>query len=94
MGAKATPRPGAHEQVSESRNSGKRKATITSPALIEWHAPHGDKSDFVNVTSTLSPEVYRLSADEMMRRKLAKELNAQLSVIFREAVVQYLKPRG
>jgi hypothetical protein len=36
----------------------------------------------------------RLLADEMVRRKLAKEPNAQLSAILREAVVQYLRPRG
>jgi hypothetical protein len=42
----------------------------------------------------LSPEVYRLLADEMVRRKLAKEPNAQLSAILREAVAQYLTPRS
>jgi hypothetical protein len=95
MSAKATPRSGARgRQISESPNSGRRTAIITSPALIEAHAPHGDKGDFVKVTATLSPEVYRLLADEMVRGKLAKEPNAQLSAILREAVVQYLKPRG
>jgi hypothetical protein len=95
MSAKATPRTGARgSQLSESRNSGRRKATITSPASIEAHAPHGEKGDFIKVTATLSPEVYRLLADEMVRRKLAKESNAQLSAILREAGVQYLRPRG
>jgi hypothetical protein len=96
MSAKATPRPRARgRQLSESRNSGRRKAIITPPpASIEAHAPHGEKGDFIKVTATLSPEVYRLLADEMVRRKLAKEPNAQLSAILREAVVQYLKPRG
>jgi hypothetical protein len=36
------------------------KAIITSPAPIEAHAPHGEKGDFIKVTATLSPEVYRL----------------------------------
>jgi hypothetical protein len=95
MRAKATPRPGARgRQLSESRNSGRRKATITSTAPIDAHAPHGEKGDFIKVTATLSPEVYRLLADEMVRRKLAKEPNAQLSAILREAVVQYLGSRG
>jgi hypothetical protein len=90
-----TAAPGARgHPASESRNSGRRKATITSPASIEAHAPHGEKSDFVKVTATLSPEVYRLLADEMVRRKLAKEPNAQLSAILREAVAQYLTPRS
>ena len=95
MSAKATPRPGARgRQLSESRHSGRRKAIITSTAPIDAHAPHGEKGDFIKVTATLSPDVYRLLADEMVRRKLAKEPNAQLSAILREAVVQYLRPRG
>jgi hypothetical protein len=80
--------------VSESRNSRRHEATVTSSAPIEAHAPHADKGEFIKVTATLSPEVYRLLADEMVRRKLAKQPNAQLSAISREAVVQYLKPRG
>jgi hypothetical protein len=95
MSAKATPQPGARgSQLSESRNSRRRKATITAPSPIEAHAPHGDKGDFIKVTATLSPEVYRLLSDEMVRRKLAKEPNAQLSAILREAVVEYLGSRG
>jgi hypothetical protein len=95
MSAKETPRPRARgRQLSENRNAGRRKATINPPAPIEAHAPHGEKGDFIKVTATLSPEVYRLLADEMVRRKLAKEPNAQLSAILREAVVQYLSPRG
>ena len=94
MSAKATPRPGARgRQLSGNRNSERRKAVITAPAPIEAHAPHGEKGDFIKVTATLSPEVYRLLADEMVRRKLAKEPNAQLSAILREAVVHYLRPR-
>jgi hypothetical protein len=94
MSAKATSRPARGRPASESRNSGRRKAPITVPAPVEAHAPHGEKGDFIKVTATLSPEVYRLLADEMVRRKLAKEPNAQLSAILREAVVKYLGPRG
>ncbi len=60
-------------------------------AVLKANPPHGEKGDFLKVTATLSPEVYRLLADEMMRRKLAKEPNAQLSAILREAVVSYLE---
>jgi hypothetical protein len=60
-------------------------------AISVANPPHGEKGDFLKVTATLSPEVYRLLADEMTRRKLAKEPNAQLSAILREAVVAYLE---
>jgi hypothetical protein len=43
------------------------------------------------VTAPLSPEGYRLLADEMMRRKLTKEPNAQLSAILRKAAASYLE---
>jgi hypothetical protein len=33
-------------------------------------------------------------ADEIVRRKLAKKPNAQLTAILREAMVQYLRPRS
>ena len=62
---------------------------VNLPAL-EANPAHGEKGDFLKVTATLSPEVYRLLAEEMTRRKLAKEPNAQLSAILREAVVAYL----
>lgn len=62
---------------------------------IEAHAPRGEKGDFLKVTATLSPEVYKLINEEALRRKLAKEPNAQLSAILREAVVAYLgRKRG
>jgi hypothetical protein len=65
----------------------------TGLTASEANPPHGEKGDFLKVTATLSPEVYRLLADEMTRRKLAKEPNAQLSAILREAVVAYLEGR-
>jgi hypothetical protein len=43
-----------------------------------------------NVLITLSPEVYKLISNEMQRRKMEREPNAQLSAILREAVVAYL----
>jgi hypothetical protein len=63
---------------------------ISVPA--DANAPHGERGDFLKVTATLSPEVYKLLSDEMQRRKLAREPNAQLSAILREAVLAYLTP--
>ncbi len=62
-----------------------------SRAALDANPPHGEKGDFLKVTATLSPNVYRLLADEMMRRKLAREPNAQLSAILREAVVSFFE---
>jgi hypothetical protein len=61
--------------------------TIPVDTPLEANAPHGEKGDFVKVTATLSPEVYELIMKEVMRRKLAKAPNAQLSAVIREAVV-------
>ncbi len=65
----------------------------TREQRIEAHRPHGEKGDYLKVTATLSPEVYKLLADEVLRRKLAKEPNAQLSAILRECVVAHLDKR-
>jgi hypothetical protein len=54
---------------------------------------HGTKGDFVKVTATLSPKVYELIMHEVMRRKLAKERDAQLSAVIREAVVAMFSGR-
>ncbi len=75
--------------ISEKQKSVSPKKTFV--AALNANPPHGEKGDFLKVTATLSPEVYRLLADEMTRRKLAKEPNAQLSAILREAVVAYLE---
>jgi len=70
------------------------KPKDVSPISIppDANAPHGERGDFLKVTATLSPEVYKLVSDEMQRRKLAREPNAQLSAILREAVLAYLMP--
>jgi transcriptional regulator of met regulon len=57
---------------------------------MDANAPHGERGDFLKVTATLSPEVYKLVSDEVQRRKLAREPNAQMSAILREAVLAYL----
>ena len=50
-----------------------RKARLSACAVRRGHAPHGERGDFLKVTATLSPEVYKLLSDEMQRRKLARE---------------------
>lgn len=79
-------------QLSESRISESRQSVSTP--VIEAHRPHGEKGDFLKVTATLSPEVYELLSAEMLRRKLARLPNAQLSAILREAVLAYLGQRS
>jgi len=50
---------------------------------------HGEKGDHIKITVTLPPDVYRLIANEVTRRKLAKEPHSQLSAIIREALVAH-----
>jgi hypothetical protein len=75
-------------RISESSISEIRKDVIP-----KTHAPHGERSDFLKLTVTLSPEVYGLVADEVKRRKLAREPNAGLSAVMREAVTEFLGKR-
>lgn len=58
---------------------------------IEANPPHGQKGDFLKVTVTLPPRIYRLIMAEVVRRKMHKERNPQLSAVIREAVVSYLE---
>lgn len=80
-------------RISENRISESSKP-VSLAGMVEPHRAHGEKGDFLKVTATLSPEVYKLISDEMQRRKLAREPNAQLSAILREAVVAYLGSRS
>jgi len=61
---------------------------------IDVNPPHGEKSAFVKVTATLSPETYRLAMAEVTRRKLAKAGDAQISAVIREALAAYLGREG
>jgi hypothetical protein len=81
-------------RMSEEGISEKRGSVPTSVRPAEVHAPHGERGDFIKVTATLSPQVYELVLDEMRRRKLAREKDAGLSAILREAVVAYLGQRN
>jgi len=62
-----------------------------TPRTLIANRPHGDKGDHIKITVTLPPEVYALIAQEVTRRKLAKEPDAQLSAIIREALVTHLR---
>jgi hypothetical protein len=55
--------------------------------------PRGERKDFVKVTVTLAPELYKLLADEAARRKMNKEPNPILSAIVREAVQDFMTRR-
>jgi transcriptional regulator of met regulon len=75
-------------RISENSNS-----EIHINAIPQAHAPHGARGDFLKLTVTLSPDVYALIADEVKRRKLAREPNAGLSAVLREAVTAFLGQR-
>ena len=77
-------------RLSETSISEKRKGVSPIAVPMDANAPHGERGDFLKVTATLSPEVYKLVSDEVQRRKLAREPNAQMSAILREAVLAYL----
>jgi len=77
-------------QVSEKR----KDADSGKVFPIEVNPPRGLKGDFVKVTATLSPETYRLAMGEVTRRKLAKQGDAQISAVIREALVAYLGREG
>src|SRR5207249_2253934 len=56
---------------------------------------YGEKGDFVKANVTLPPEVYKQVIDEVTRRKLAKEKEAVVSAVIRDAVVEkYGKKKG
>ena len=80
-------------RISDKERSEIPKSVSLKDVPAETHAPHGERGDYLKITATLSPEVYKLVSDEMQRRKLARLPNAQLSAILREAVLAYLTPR-
>lgn len=52
--------------------------------------PRGQKGGFVKVTVTLSPEIYESAMGEVLRRKLNKTGDAQISAVIREALAVFL----
>jgi len=78
----------SENQKSESQISEKEKS---EPQKLEANRPHGAKGDHIKVCVTMPPEVYEGLMAEVMRRKVAKASNAQLSAVIREAAVGFLK---
>ena len=76
-------------RLSEKRKGEKRKGA-NGKAL---HPPHGEKGGFLKVTATLAPETYELIMQEVVRRRMQKEKNGNLSAVIREAIAAYLPGR-
>jgi hypothetical protein len=55
--------------------------------------PKGQKSEFVKLSITVSPDDYDTVMDEIKRRKRAKEPDPSISAIFREALAYYLRKK-
>jgi hypothetical protein len=66
------------------------------PTPLAAPAPsiRGTRSDYVKVAATLSPEAYRLLIEELSRRKLAREVDAQASAIIRDAMIGWFGKGG
>jgi transcriptional regulator of met regulon len=58
-------------------------------ASLVANLPQGEKGAYVKIAVTLPSEVYELIATEVVRRKMNKLPNAQLSAVIREAVVAH-----
>ena len=56
--------------------------------------PHGKKDKFEKITVTLPSPIRQLLLDETHRRKIERDPNWSISVIVREALVEYLATRG
>ena len=54
--------------------------------------PHGKKDNFEKITVTLPSPIRQLLLDETHRRKVERDPNWSISVIVREALVEYLGP--
>ena len=76
-----------------TKKTTKKAPTSRRPSGSAVNPPRGEKGDFLKITVTLDPATYELIATEAMRRKMAKEKDAQLSAVIREAVAQYLQGR-
>lgn len=86
----ATKEAGRLKQLARGISEKRQKEKPKGADVSQIHAPHGEKGDYVKVSAMLSPDVYRLLAEEHMRRKLAKERDSTTSAIIREALLAYL----
>ena len=79
-------------RISEKKKG--RKASVGEPAELVANPAHGQRGGFLKLSVTVAPEVYELIAQEVTRRKVAREPNAQTSAVIREAVIAYLSRTG
>ena len=63
----------------------------SKPKKREANPPHGEKNEFVKVTITIPPKVYRELTMEVIQRKIDKKANATKSAVVREALFEFLK---
>jgi hypothetical protein len=61
-----------------------------APPKTVVNPPRGEKSGFIKIAISLSPETYKLAGDEALRRKVAQEPNAQVSAVIRECIAAHL----
>jgi hypothetical protein len=66
-----------------------RQPRAKTKAAVE-DTPHGERGDFFKLTISVSPEVYDLFADEVARRKKARQKGATVSAIIREMALKCL----
>ena len=62
----------------------------TTQGNLVLNPPHGKKDNFEKITVTLPSPIRRLLLDEAHRRKIERDPNWSISVIVREALVEYL----
>ena len=83
-----------HERISESRKTEARKTRTRKKAALDAVPPRGSRDNFYKITVTVPPDVYEATMAEVVRRKLAKEPNRDLSGVVREALVAFLEGGG
>ena len=68
----------------------KSKGQEIAQENIVLNPPHGKKDNFEKITVTLPGPIRQLLLDETHRRKVERDPNWSISVIVREALVEYL----
>ena len=86
----------------DDKKNKKRKKVLRKPKNIKskdreiaqknlvLNPPHGKKDNFEKITVTLPGPIRQLLLDETHRRKVKRDPNWSISVIVREALVEYL----
>ena len=71
------------------KNIKSKDQEITHENLV-LNPPHGKKGNFEKITATLPSPIRQLLLDETQRRKVERDPNWSISVIVREALIEYL----